>query len=152
MEKGIPFEGWSAGQRFETRGRTVAEADILSFVATVGDAESLFLDMEYARERGHSRRMAPALLTASIADGLIIQTGRLDGYAVALLGIDGLAARAPVYAGDTIHVEVEVTGVRASKSRPDRGIVASRQRVMNQAGEEVLVYEVNRMVLRENPA
>jgi len=45
-----------------------------------------------------------------------------------------------------------VTGVRASKSRPDRGIVASRQRVRNQAGEEVLVYEVNRMVLRENPA
>ena len=149
MEKGIPFEGWAIGQRFSTRGRTVTDSDILSFVATVGYAENLFLDMEYIRERGHTRRMVPALLTASIADGLIIQTRKLDGYAAALLGIDGLTAREPVYAGDTIRVEIEVAGVRASNSRPDRGIVASLQTVKNQEGETVLVYTVKRMVLRE---
>jgi acyl dehydratase len=149
MHKGIPFEGWSAGQKITTRGRTVAEADIVSYVNTVGYTESLFLDMEYLRERGHDKRMAPALLTASIADALFIQTGVLHDYAVALLGIDNLAARAPVYAGDTLRVEVEVTEARASSSRPDRGVVASHQRVINQSGEVVLEYDVKRMVLRE---
>lgn len=152
MDKGIPFEGWSAGHKIATRGRTVAEADIVSYVNTVGYTESLFLDMEYLRERGHGKRMAPALLTASIADALIIQTGILHDYAVALLGVDNLTARAPVYAGDTLRVEVEVTEAKASGSRPDRGVVASHQRVINQSGEVVLEYDVKRMVLCEKSA
>lgn len=150
--RGIPFEGWSTGQKIATSARTVTEADILSFAGLAGYAESLFYDMEHLRALGHARRMAPALLTASIADGLIVRTGVLQDYAVALLGIDGLAARAPVYAGDTIRVEIEVTEVRASASRPDRGIVGSHQEVINQSGEVVLEYDVKRMMLRESAA
>jgi acyl dehydratase len=149
MNTGIPFEGWSTGQMLTTRGRTVAEADIVSYVNTVGYTESLFLDMEYLRERGHDKRMAPALLTTSIADALIIQTGVLHDYAVALMGIDNLTARAPVYAGDTLRIEVEVTGTKASSSSPDRGVVTTHQKVINQSGEVVLEYDVKRMVLCE---
>ena len=148
MQKGTPFEEWSIGQKFTTRGRTISETDIVNYVNTVGYTESLFLDMEYLAEKGHSRRMAPALLTAAIADALIIQTGVFHDNALALLGVEGLTARAPVYADDTLHVEVEVTGVRPSDSKPDRGIVTSRQRVINQMGTVVLVYEVSRMLLR----
>ncbi|MBT3350880.1 MAG: acyl dehydratase [Nitrospinaceae bacterium] len=149
MQSGIPLEDWVVGQKITTRGRTIAETDIVNYVNTVGYTESLFLDMEYLREKGHDRRMAPALLTAGIADALIIQTGILHNYAVALLGIDNLVARAPVYAGDTLRVEVEVNETKASTSRPDRGVVASHQRVINQTGEVVLEYDVKRMVLRE---
>ncbi len=148
MQKGIPLEGWSVGQKIETGGRTVTETDVVTYVNMVGYTESLFLDMEYLKERGHARRMAPALLTCALSDGLIIRTGALSEYAVALLGIDGLAARAPVYVGDTLRVEVEVTEVRPSKSKPDRGVVGSRQTVRNQAGEIVLEYSVRRMILR----
>lgn len=151
VQKGIPLGGWSAGDKFTTRARTVTEADILSYVGVAGYAESLFLDMEYLRAKGHDRRMAPALLTTSLADGLIIQTGVLSDVAVALLGIDNLRALAPVYAGDTLHVEVEVTEVRPSSSRPDRGVVSSHQKVVNQSGETVLEYDVSRMLLREAP-
>ena len=148
MQKGTPFEEWSPGQKFTTRGRTVSETDIVNYVNTVGYTESLFLDMEYLAEKGHSRRIAPALLTASIADALIFQTGVLHDNALALLGIEGLTARAPVYAGDTVHVEVEITGLRPSNSKPDRGVVTSRQKVINQMGTVVLEYEVSRMLLR----
>lgn len=148
MPKGTPFEEWSLGQKFTTRGRTISETDIVNFVNTVGYTESLFLDMEYLAEKGHSRRLSPAMLTASIADALIIQTGLLHDNALALLGIEGLTARAPVYAGDTLHVEVEVNGLHPSKSKPDRGVVTSRQKVINQMGTVVLEYEVSRMLLR----
>ncbi len=152
MRKGIPFEGWSVGQRVTTRGRTVTETDVVGYVNLVGYAESLFFDMEFLKERGHPRRMAPALLTCAIADGLIVQTGVLHDYAVALLGVDALAARAPVYVGDTLRVEAEVTEVRPSKTKPDRGIVKSHQKVFNQSGEIVLEYDARRMLLRSEGA
>ncbi len=148
MRKGTPFEEWSLGQKFTTRGRTVSETDIVNYVNTVGYTASLFLDMEYLAEKGHSRRMAPAMLTGAIADALIIQTGMLHDYAVALLGIEGFTAHAPVYADDTLHVEVEVTEVRPSKSKPDRGVVRSHQKVINQMDRVVLEYDVSRMLLR----
>ena len=152
MSKGIPLEGWSVGQKLITRGRTVTEADVVNFVNLVGYTESLFLDMEFLKKKGHERRMAPALFTCALADCLIVHTGALHDYAIALLGIDGLAARAPVYVGDTLHVEVEVTEVRPSQSKPDRGVLGSHQRVVNQRGELVLEYDVKRMLLREKPA
>lgn len=152
MKTGIPFEKWAVGQLLETLRRTVSETDIVNYVNTVGYTESLFLDMTYLREKGHPRRMAPALLTVSLADALIIQTGSYCDYAVALLGVDGLAARALVYEGDTLRVEVEVTKVQPSTTRPDRGVVTSHQKVINQEGVIVLEYDVKRMVLREkNP-
>jgi acyl dehydratase len=48
------------------------------------------------------------MLTASIADALIVGSGIIEGYAVAMIGIDGLMAKKGVYAGDTISVEFEV--------------------------------------------
>lgn len=51
----------------------------------------------------------------------------------------------PTNAGDTIHVECEVTEARAT-SKPDRGLVRTANRVINQRGELVLTYNPLRMV------
>ena len=150
MGEGVAFEKWEVGSKFTTRGRTITETDVVNYVNLVGYTESLFLDMEFLRGKGHEKRMAPALFTCGIADTLIVQTGVLHDYAVALLGVDGLVARAPVYVGDTLKVEVATTDVRPSKSRPDRGVVSTHQRVVNQKGEVVLEYDVKRMLLRSD--
>lgn len=107
--------------------------------------------MEYLRREGHPFRLAPGVMTASIADALIVGSGCVQGFAVAMLGIDSLVARAPVYAGDTITVEVEVVGTAASRSKPDRGVVTTHQRVRNQRKELVLEYDVSRMLRRRTP-
>jgi acyl dehydratase len=52
----------------------------------------------------------------------------------------------PVFAGDTIHAECEVIEARRSKSRPDRGLVRSRVRVVKQNGTVALTYSPLRMV------
>ena len=71
-------------------------------------AENLFADMEYLKSQGHPARMAPGLLTASIADALIVGSGIIEGYAVAMIGIDKLTAKKGVYAGDTISADFKV--------------------------------------------
>jgi acyl dehydratase len=51
-----------------------------------------------------------------------------------------------VLAGDTIHVECEVAEARLSKSRPGRGLVRTRNRIVNQHGKVVQTYTPLRMV------
>ena len=46
----------------------------------------------------------------------------------------------PVVAGDTIHAECEIVEARRSRSRPGRGLVRTRVRVVKQDGATALVY------------
>jgi acyl dehydratase len=48
--------------------------------------------------------------------------------------------------GDTIHVECEVTEARRSASKPRRGLVRTRNRVIKQDGTTVLTYTPLRMI------
>ena len=50
------------------------------------------------------------------------------------LGWDEVRLPNPVFAGDTIHVECEVTEARLSQSKPGRGLVRTRNRVVKQDG------------------
>ena len=54
--------------------------------------------------------------------------------------------KGPVFAGDTIHVECEVIESRRSRSRPNRGLVRTRNRIVKQDGTLVQEYTPLRMV------
>ena len=53
---------------------------------------------------------------------------------------------APLFAGDTLHVEVEVIEARLSKSRPGRGLVRTRNKVVKSDGTVALIYTPLRMI------
>lgn len=59
--------------------------------------------------------------------------------AIAGLGFDELRMHKPLYVGDTVYVESEFTSIRRSKSKPDRGIVTSMNRMYNQHEEMVFI-------------
>jgi acyl dehydratase len=67
------------------------------------------------------------------------------GTLVANLGYDQVRMPKPVFIGDTLHAETEVMEVRASKSRPNSGIVIFRLRAFNQRDE--MVCEALRSVM-----
>ena len=151
LTQGVTFEEHTVGATYRTLARTVSETDIVNFVNLCGFTEPLFMDMEYvARESVFGRRAAPAALTFALAEGLIMQTGLIHGTGMAFLGGE-LRVVAPVLAGDTIRVEVEVVDKRETK-KPDRGIVTYRHRILNQRGDVVLEAQVQRMVRRGGTA
>eukprot|EP00516_Mucochytrium_quahogii_P006824 CAMPEP_0203765474 /NCGR_PEP_ID=MMETSP0098-20131031/18432_1 /ASSEMBLY_ACC=CAM_ASM_000208 /TAXON_ID=96639 /ORGANISM=" , Strain NY0313808BC1" /LENGTH=206 /DNA_ID=CAMNT_0050661731 /DNA_START=516 /DNA_END=1136 /DNA_ORIENTATION=- len=147
---GVAFEKWHVGQIMHTKRRTITDGDIGTYCQMTGYVnENLFGDMIYLKQvGGHDRRLAPGLLTASIADALIVGSGVIENYAVAVLGITELRAVAPVYAGDTLQVFLEVVKTKGSSTKPDRGIVTTEQRVVNQNGQTVLEYTISRMLRR----
>lgn len=150
IKQGLTYEEHEIGGTYETLGRTVSEADIVTFVNLCGFTEPLFMDMEYvAKESVFKGRVAPGALTFCLSEGLIMQTGLIHGTGMAYLGGD-IKIVSPVLAGDTIHVEVSVTDKRET-SKPDRGVVTYKHRVTNQRGEIVLEADVKRMIRRAGP-
>jgi acyl dehydratase len=147
MADAIHYEGFRAGDRYRTLGRTVSDYEILSFATLAGFTEPLFMDLEYIqRESVFKTRVAPGVLTFAIAEGLALQTGMFHGTGLALMHYD-VRVVAPVLAGDTVHVEIEVADKRETK-KPDRGSVTFRHRVVNQRGEPVMEATVTRMIKR----
>lgn len=142
---GLHFEDLPLGRRFRTIGRTITEVDIVNYVNCTGLTEVLFTDAEFrARDSAIKGRFAPAMLAYAISEGLLAQA-TMQHTALALLHME-LDVHHPVFAGDTIHVEVEVIEARASRSRPDRGLVRTRNDVVTQNGTKVLTYTPLRMV------
>jgi acyl dehydratase len=147
---GLFFEDLPVGRQFKTIGRTVTEADITNFVNCTGMVEVLFTNLEFLKEESDIKgRPAPGALIYAFAEGLLTQsTMQHTGFAFLHMELD---IKGPVVAGDTIHVECEVVEARLSKSRPSRGLVRTRNNVVNQRGEVVQIYTPLRMVkCREN--
>jgi len=144
------FEDWKVGDKLETLGRTVGDSEISQFVALGGFFEELFISEEYVKKGSlYPKRFAPGALIFSFTEGLIILSGCIHGVGLALVSVDNMAFKRPLFAGDTMKVQVEVTESRPT-SRGDRGIVTFRHRVMNQHGEEVMECTVKRMLRGRN--
>ncbi|MGQ9367035.1 MaoC family dehydratase [Azospirillum sp. ST 5-10] len=147
---GLFFEDMPIGRQYRTVGRTVTETDIVNFINCTGFLEVLFTDMEFLRnEAGIQGRLAPGGLVFMFAEGLLVQaTMQHTGYAFLHMELN---VEAPVFAGDTIHVECEVIEARSSKGRPDQGLVRTRNRIVNQHGKTVLTYTPLRLIKRREP-
>ena len=136
---GLYFEDLPVGRKFKTLARTIQDADICAFCNVIHMTEVLFTDMEFLKNESDIKgRLAPGALSYCFAEGLLAQsTMQKTGYA--FLNME-LNIENPAFAGDTIHVECEVVESRLSASRPGRGLVRTRNKVINQNGKVVLTY------------
>ncbi|WP_221176819.1 MaoC/PaaZ C-terminal domain-containing protein [Nocardioides pocheonensis] len=122
------------GMRWKTRGRTITEADLVTFGTWSGDMHPLHTDEEYARQTQFGGRIFHGPGALAIAFGLEMSLGWKLGSAIAFLGIREWNLLAPVRMGDTLHVTEEVVELRPSSSKPDRGVVITKIQVLNQDG------------------
>jgi len=142
---GLHFEDLPVGRKFKTIGRTITETDIVNYVNCTGLTEVLFIDAEFREQESAIKgRFAPAMLAYAMAEGLLAQA-TMQHTALAFLSME-LNVHNPVFAGDTVHVEVEVVEARLSRSHPDRGLVRTRNEVVKQDGTKVLTYVPLRIV------
>ena len=139
------FEEFEVGQTFQHEiRRTITEADNVWFSALTHNPARLHLDAEYMKQTEFGRPLVNSCLTLGFMVGISVGDTTL-GTTVANLGWDEVRFPHPLFHGDTINVESEVLQLRASKSRPDNGIVTFAHRAYNQDG--VLVGECKRSAL-----
>jgi acyl dehydratase len=145
------FDDLVLGERFESGGRTVTEADIVAFAGLSGDFHSLHMDAEYAAKTPHGRRIAHGMLVLSMMSGLAARLPLMRCIEKTTLGLAGIECRflKPVFIGDTVHVALEVAEKLPGK-KPDRGTVVMRRCAVNQHGE-IVIEALSRIVLRTRP-
>jgi acyl dehydratase len=141
------LDDFEVGMTFETPGRTVTEADVVTFAGLSGDYNPLHTDEEFAKAGPFGKRIAHGVLTLAVLTGLWERLGLLAGSAEAFYGIDKLRFTKPVFPGDTLRAVVKVVDKR---ERDSNGLLTFSNEVVNQRGQTVLVCDT-RVVVRRRP-
>ncbi len=133
--RGLFFEEFEPGKEMVSVGRTITEADIVTFSGVSGDYTALHTDAEYAKGTPFGERIAHGMLVLSVATGLAAQLGFMEGTVMAFAGLEW-KFKAPVKIGDTVRV---ATRVKQTKAVPAAGggMVVFDVRVLNQRDQAV---------------
>lgn len=133
--RGLHFEDFAIGQKMITSGRTITEADIVNFAGVTGDFNQIHIDATYAAQDTFGQRIAHGLLIQSIAVGLVVQSGMIEGTTLAFRELSTKFSL-PVFIGETIHVVGEVVQTKAFR-RLGGGNVTFKYSVINNEGKTV---------------
>lgn len=106
-----------------------------------------FHDLDWIDRHASGRQQIAETFVISAATAL---TTRTFGRVVANLGWTDLKLHHPVMAGDTLEAESTVLDARASRSRPNEGILTVETRAHNQRRQLVLQYKRNLLVYRRS--
>jgi acyl dehydratase len=142
--KGLWFEEFEQGMEIESRGRTITEADIVTFAGVSGDYNPMHTDAEYAKTTQFGGRIAHGALVFSVITGLLYQTNVLEDTVIAFIEFS-MKLRKPTYIGDTIRVYGKVSNTRKMTSAGG-GIVTIDLKALNQHGDTVQKGEVLLMI------
>ena len=140
----VPFEEMVEGTRFDGRGRTITESDVVAFAAQTGDWHPQHADAEWAAKSEFGERIAHGMLVLSYAVGLVpFEPDRV----VALRRVSDAVFKRPVRLGDTIRVDGSVKSLNPIADKV--GLVTLAVRVANQYGQLVVRAQIELVWRRE---
>jgi acyl dehydratase len=118
--------------------KTVTESDNNLFCLLTMNHHPLHLDSEFARRSQHGRILVVGTYVLSLIVGMTVPD--VSGAAIANLEYEKVEHIGPVFVGDTLHARTRILEVRASRSKPDRGVVYVETEAFNQDDRCVLRF------------
>jgi len=142
------LEDFQVGQKYTSGEQHLDETKIKAFARDF-DPQPFHLDAEAAKSTFFGGLAASGWHTAALTMRMLVESGM--PIAGGLIGAGGeITWPRPTRPGDTLHVESEVTEIKPSRSRPDRGMVTIRSETLNQLGEPVQIL-VAKLVVPRRP-
>lgn len=130
------FEDFDEGFIKEAGEYEVTKEEIIEFGERF-DPQPYHVDEEVATEM-FGGLIASALHTLSICQRIATDSLFQQAVTKTGAGFESVQCTAPVYAGDTLSVRIEIIEKRKLESYPDRGLVRVQYTALNQNDEEVL--------------
>ena len=144
----LHFEDLHVGDRWETRARTITEADIVNFACMTGDLDPLHVDHEFAKSTPFGKPIAHGLMGLAWVAGLGCNSPAVN--TAAFLSIERWEFHRPAHVGDTVRAINEVAEL-APKGRR-YGQVVWLRKLVNQNDEVIQSGRLHTLVQRSSPA
>lgn len=144
------WEDFKAGEVEQIGQRRVDKDEIVAF-ARQFDPQPFHVDEAAADASMFGGLIASGWHTCSLVMRMMCDAYLLDSASLGSPGIDKLRWLKPVRPGDTLRARRTTLETRASKSKPEVGIVSNLWEVFNQNGELVMSMEGYGMFRRRNP-
>jgi len=148
--KGHLYEDFEVGQKFVHHwGRTITEADTISFSTLLLHFNPIYLNRDYAKAHGHPDIVVnPHLLFNTVLGMSVEDCSELGGP---FLGVYDLVYDRPVYPGITVVARTETVEKRLSSSNPENGIVTWRTEGFDSDDKRIVGFRRANLVRLRNP-
>jgi acyl dehydratase len=145
--RGRFFEDFEVGDSYEhPLGRTVTQTDNAWFTLLTQNTAPVHFDRHYAAQTEFGRPLVNSAFTIALVTGQSVSD--ISQNVMANLGWDEVRLPHPLFEGDTVYSASEVIATRASRSRPNVGIVTVSTTGFNQDGTAVITFRRTVMVYR----
>ena len=149
--RGRFFEDFEVGDIYQhPLGRTVLPTDNSWFTLLTQNTAPIHFDHHYAAQTEFGKPLVDSTFTLALVTGQSVTDTSQNVFAN--LGWDEVRLPNPVFEGDTIYSQSEVLETRASKSRPNVGIVIIKTTGYNQEGRVVITFKRTCMVYKRGHA
>ena len=132
------FEDYRPGSTYEYGYVEVTEEEILEYARRF-DPQPIHVDPDFAATGPFGGLIASGWHTAGIFMRLFADHYLSRVASLASPGVDELRWPAPVRPGDSVRLRATILEARASRSKPDRGIVRTRGELIRQADDQVVL-------------
>ncbi len=143
------LEDYVIGETLVSPGKTITEADMVSFTAWSGDWYSLQTDLKSAQGTQFGGKLAFALVTFALSSVLPLRLGPnvyLPKGFIAFLGMENIRFISPLKIGDTAHTELTVTGL---EPKDKKGLLIYDAKVKNQLDKVLMSVKLTILVARK---
>ena len=144
------LEDFEPGQKFGS-GRLQVERERIKTFGAEFDPQPFHVDEDAAQVSFFRGLAASGWHTAAMTMRLLVDGELRPAGGVIGAGFEELRWPRPVRPGDELRVESEILEVRASKSRPDQGLIKVKTTTLNQNGDAVQIF-VGTLIVQWRPA
>lgn len=141
------LKDYTEGARYSFGEESVNADEIMEFARRY-DPQSIHTDPEAAAAGPFGGLIASGWQTAALMMRLFADNYLTSVASLASPGIDELRWVRPLRPDDRLTLICETTGVRPSRTKPDRGILTTDATLVNQNGDPILTATAMNMVAR----
>jgi itaconyl-CoA hydratase len=147
--RGRFYEDFDVGDVFRSRfGRTITETENIWFTCLTMNTNQVHFNVPFAERTRFGKPLVNSTFTLALVTGMTVPD--TSENAAANLSWTDIKLPSPVFAGDTLWAESEITDRRESRSNPSVGIVTMRCRGVNQRREVVIEFQRTFMVYKRD--
>jgi acyl dehydratase len=133
------FEDYVPGSVYEFGHATLSETEIVAF-ARHYDPQPIHTEPAWSATGPFGGLIASGAHTIAVCMRLYVDHYISHSASLASPGLDEIRWPLPVRPGDRLRIRVTVAQARASRSKPDRGLVHSAVEALNQDDEVVMSF------------